>query len=117
MPNPVGRFEIATNDLKTTNKFYSELFEWPTVAAVEKKYSVVDPGEGMHGLIFKADAGVPPFITVYIEVDDVERYLTRAESLGGTVYVPATPSPVPGERCFAVFGDPEGNIMGLREKA
>lgn len=116
MTNPVGRFEIAATDLKAVREFYSNLFDWQTSSDSPTKYALVDTGDGINGLIFRADPGVPTFVTFYIEVDDVEKYLEKAEQLGGTVYVPASPSPVPGESLFAVFGDPEGNIVGLRQR-
>ena len=116
MSNPVGRFEIAANDLGTVRRFYTDLFDWKESSENREKYSIVDPGEGINGIVFRADPGVPTFVTFYVEVDDVDGYLARVEKLGGTVYLPATPSPVPGEKAFGLFGDPEGNIVGLRQR-
>ena len=116
MTDPVSRFEIAATDLKALRSFYADLFGWSTESENPGRYAVVRTGPGIPGLIFKADPGIPTFVTVYIEVDDVEAHLKRAESLGGTIYVPATESPVPGEKIFAVFGDPEGNIIGICER-
>lgn len=118
MGNPVGRFEIAATDLKSLRAFYTGLFEWEAAPSENPiRYSVLETGEGISGFIFKADSGLPTFVTFYVDVDDVEKYLRKAEELGGTVYVPATPSPIPGEKVFAVFGDPEGNIVGLRQRS
>lgn len=111
MGDRVARFEIAATDLRAVKAFYTKLFDWKTDDA--DRYAIVRTGSGTDGLIFAADPGVPTFVTFYVEVDDVERYLEKAERLGGTVYVPSTPSPVPGEREFGVFGDPEGNVVGV----
>jgi uncharacterized protein len=116
MAHPVARFEIAATDLKVVRAFYTSLFDWAVPAENPGKYAVVDPGEGVKGMIFRADAGIPTFVTFYVEVDDVDAYLVKAEKLGGTVYVPPTPSPIEGEKFFAVFGDPEGNIVGLVQR-
>ncbi|MFN2614712.1 MAG: VOC family protein [Actinomycetota bacterium] len=116
MENRVERFEIAATDLKGLKVFYEELFGWAASSDNPSRYSLVEPRDGIKGLIFKADPGVPTFVTIYVEVEDVEQQLKRAEQLGGTIYVPATQSPVPGERCFGVFGDPEGNIIGVCQR-
>jgi predicted enzyme related to lactoylglutathione lyase len=116
MGNPIGRFEIAANDLESVRSFYVDLFEWSAGSEKSQRYATLDPGEGVGGIVFRADPGVPTFVTFYVEVDDVEKYLERVEQLGGTIYVPATQSPVPGEKMFGVFGDPEGNLVGLRQK-
>ena len=111
MGNRVARFEIAATDLRSVKSFYTKLFDWK--AEGEDRYALVHTGNGTNGFIFEADPGLPTFVTFYVEVDDVDRYLDKAEQLGGTIYVPATPSPVSGEREFGVFGDPEGNLIGV----
>lgn len=112
----VARFEIAATDLKTVRAFYTNLFDWTVPAENPGRYAVIDTGDDVPGFIFRADPGIPTFVTVYIEVDDIEAYLNKAEKLGGTTYVPPTPSPIEGEKVFAVFGDPEGNLIGLVER-
>ena len=115
MTNPVARFEITATDLKGMRTFYGQLFGWDT-SNDDQRYSLVRARDGIGGLILKAEAGLPTFVTVYVEVDDVEQYLKKVEQLGGTIYVPPTESPVPGEKLFAVFGDPEDNLIGICER-
>lgn len=112
----VARWEIAASDLKTTSAFYADLFGWKTTPSENRRFHVVDTGNGIGGIIFKAEDGLPTFVTFYVEVPDVEAALERAEGLGATTYVPPTPSPVAGERFFGVFGDPEGNLVGLVQR-
>ena len=49
---------------------------------------------------------------IYMQVDDIDRYLARAQELGGTPLVP--PTDLPGDfGRFAIFADPDGNPVGL----
>jgi hypothetical protein len=116
MNHRVARWEIAATDLRSTKKFYSKLFDWSIGEENPDKFAVIRTGNGIDGLIFLADPGTPTFVTFYVEVDDCEAYLRKAETLGGTIYVPPTPSPVEGEKEFGVFGDPEGNVVGVVTK-
>lgn len=57
--------------------------------------------------------GHPPhrYVTVYVQVDDLEASLAKAGKLGGKTVVP--PQEVPGMGYFAWFQDPEGHCIGL----
>jgi predicted enzyme related to lactoylglutathione lyase len=55
--------------------------------------------------------GENPTVTFYVEVDDLQAYLKKAESLGGKTVM--EPMDVPGGPRIAVFADPEGNVIGL----
>ena len=50
-------------------------------------------------------------VTVYIEVDDLQAYLDRVETLGGKIVQGITT--IPGMVTMALFADPEGNVIGL----
>ena len=50
-------------------------------------------------------------ITLFIEVNDLQAYLDKAESLGGKTVMP--PTVIPGAVTMAMFTDPEGNTTGL----
>ena len=49
--------------------------------------------------------------TFYVEVDDPQAFLDRAEALGATTVLPATE--MPGMATFAMFDDPDGLLVGL----
>ena len=75
----------------------------------------------MYGLVDAGDQGIPGGIgsspdrrgrtTVYAEVDDLRKYLERAESLGGRTTM--QPTDVGGDTTIAVFEDPQGLPFGL----
>jgi predicted enzyme related to lactoylglutathione lyase len=51
-------------------------------------------------------------VTFYVELDDPQAYLAKAEKLGGKTVVPPTEVPEFG-LTFAFFADPEGHVVGL----
>ncbi|GAA4547371.1 hypothetical protein GCM10023175_31510 [Pseudonocardia xishanensis] len=55
--------------------------------------------------------GVPPWVTFYVGVEDLEKTLERAEGLGGRRVMGPMPVGDVGE--MAMFADPDGNVLGL----
>lgn len=116
MGDPVVHFQIGATDWARTRDFYADLFGW-TVTGDPSGYGMIDTGSGMGiiGGVMQAPPGRPPWLAVYVAVDDVQKALVRAEELGATRVV--EPRTVPGEQgAFAMFTDPDGNLIGLFEK-
>ena len=113
MSHPVVHFEIAGKDGKRLQEFYGKLFDWKVdVQAEMGNYGMVEASEGgIGGGIFQAQEGMGSFVTLYVSVDDLQAFLDRAERLGGKTVVP--PTPIPNVGAFAMFRDPEGNLLGL----
>ena len=111
MANPVIHFEIGGRDAPALQEFYRNLFEWEIDAENPMDYAFVNTGEGgLNGGIHQP-AEQPPYITVYVQVDDVQAYLDKAEALGGKTVLPLTSIPDVGQ--MAWLQDPEGNKIGL----
>src|SRR3990172_3842979 len=114
MGQPVVHFEIAGRDGKKLQEFYGKLFDWNVQVQAEMgNYGLVEAGEqgGIGGGIFQTQEGMPPYVTIYVAVDDLQAYLNKAERLGGKTIVP--PTPIPNVGAFAMVHDPEGNLVGL----
>jgi predicted enzyme related to lactoylglutathione lyase len=113
MAAPVVHFEILGKDAKKLQNFYSDLFGWKINANNPMNYGLVEAaGEGsIGGGIGSAGEGAPGHITFYVQVDDLQSYLDKAESMGGKTIVPVTE--IPNMVTFALFQDPEGNMIGL----
>lgn len=110
MPNPVVHFEIVGKDGRRLQQFYGELFGWTINADNPHGYGLVDTGSGgIGGGIGTTDG--PNWVTIYVEVPDLQATLQKAESLGGRTLMP--PTEIPGAATLAMFADPEGNIIGL----
>ena len=111
MPNPVVHFEIQSNQAEKLQKFYADAFGWHVNADNEMNYGVVDThsDHGIGGGIGPTQGG-PNRVTFYIDVDDLQAYLNKIESMGGKTIMPPTELP---QVTLALFADPEGNVVGL----
>ena len=116
MANPVTYFEIAGKDGEKLNDFYSSVFDWKTEQNPFGGAYMVAPqsDEGIPGHLFPVtdDMDFTNHVTVYVEVNDLQASLDKAESLGGKTLIP--PQDIPGNMgSFAWFIDPSGNCIGL----
>ncbi len=113
MGHPVIHFEIAGDDSRRLQEFYGNLFEWKVAADNPMGYGFVDTGDekGIKGGITRKHGEMPNYVTIYVQVADLEAHLKKAESLGGRTLLPPTSVPMGGS--FALFADPEGNVVGL----
>jgi predicted enzyme related to lactoylglutathione lyase len=115
--NPtVDWVEISCKEPEEAWKFYGKLFGWRVDA---------DPSQGdgpIHGGIdtgseFGARGGIGssrdgnPSVEVYAKVDDLAKYLERAEGLDGKIVMPAMK--VDEHTEIAMFVDPQGLTFGM----
>ena len=114
----VGWFEVTGKDGASLQTFYSSLFDWEVADAGDGSgYGLVAAGEkGIAGGIGGSQDGGDGGVTFYVEVDDLDRYLAKAEALGGKTVVPPTEIANFG-LWFAFFSDPEGHVVGLSRGA
>jgi predicted enzyme related to lactoylglutathione lyase len=111
MSNPTMWFEVAGRDREAMKAFYSQLFEWKLTEMDAMPYAVIDTGgEGIPGGIGEAPDGQPGHVTFYVQVDDIEASLAKAEQLGGKRAM--GPIEIPTGQ-IAIFSDPEGHQVGL----
>lgn len=111
MNNPVVHFEIVGRDGKNLQAFYGKVFDWSIKADNPFGYGEVKTGsKGIDGGIAKSMQGTS-YVTIYVEVDDLQKFLDRAIQNGGQIVIP--PTEIPGAVTFAQFTDPEGHLIGL----
>jgi hypothetical protein len=67
--------------------------------------------EGIQGHITALGHEPHQYVTFYIQVDNIVECLERIVKTGGRKLV--GPVPLPPNRQFAWFADPEGNMVGL----
>ena len=118
MGQPVVHFEIAGKDAEQLHRYYAELFGWEIDANNPMKYGMVSregnvnsEGVGIGGGISAGPEGYEGHVTFYVEVDDVEEALAKAESLGGTRVM--GPENIMGQVTIGLFNDPEGHLVGV----
>ena len=121
MANPVVYFEIGGRGAEGLKEFYGELFGWNidemgAASAAGSSYWFIQNEEGgIPGGIIKTDENMPPnYVMFYVQADDLQAALDKAESLGGKAVVPPTDIPG-GIGQIAVFMDPDGNVIGLHK--
>ena len=111
--HPIVHIELAADDLKTSAKFYGDIFGWKMEEMPEMNYITFDaeggPGGGFNSTV---DEGTNPGdILIYIETADIEASLAEIEAAGGKTLRPK--SEIPGIGWYALFSDPTGNRVGL----
>jgi hypothetical protein len=112
MVHNIIHFEVPADDVERAKRFYEELFGWK-IEPAQGGYNLVTVGEpGPNGGMMKRMAPGQG-ITVYINVESVDDYLKKVQSLGGSTIMPKTPVPTMGY--FAFFQDTEGNAMAIWE--
>jgi len=118
MGQPVVHFEIVGGDSAKQHAYYSELFGWEINADNPMNYGIVQregntnaEGAGIGGGISSGPDGYDGHVTFYVEVDDVEAALAKAESLGGSRVM--GPDEVMEGTLIGLFNDPEGHTIGV----
>ena len=113
---PVDWAELSCADPKKAWDFYRKLFSWKIEGG-----AAPEGGGMLHGSIDTGGAGArggigsspdgQPHVTIYASVDDLQKYLERAESLGGKTVM--QPMQVDEHTHIAVFVDPQGTTFGM----
>lgn len=128
MPTIV-HFEIPSDNLERTKKFYTDLFGWKiekmpgtdqreywTFATTTNNKGGSNNGDGeqrtVSGGMLERQMPQEP-IMIYIGVDSVTEYSNKVERLGGKVIKQKTE--VPGYGWFAICTDTENNGFALWE--
>ncbi|UCH89379.1 MAG: VOC family protein [Thermoplasmata archaeon] len=99
--------------MEKSKKFYTSVFDWKINVDPKMNYGMIDTGEEPGGGLFQAPPEIPLGVTSYILVDSIEGTLEKIQSEGGKVIKPK--SEIPGMGWFALFMDPEENVLGIYE--
>ena len=110
MGQPVVHFEIGCRDIARTQDFYAKLFDWKIQAAGPAAMIETGGAGGIAGHITALGHEPYNYVTVYVQVDDIEAYLAQAQKLGGKKVVGPIEIPTGS---FAWISDPEGTLVGL----
>ena len=114
---PVVHFELGGDDGQALEDFYTAVFGWQVNGMTMPDggvYRLVQQEpDGIGGGIFQHMEGMPPNAPgIAVAVDDLQAYLDKAVSLGGSVLMP--PNEIPGGfGTLAIFNDIAGNRISL----
>jgi len=108
----IVHIEIPAHNGKESGEFYEKLFGWHFVHDEQMNYTMWDPHDGPGGGFSQVDENTKPGdVLIYVNSDDIEADLKKAESLGGTIVYPK--SEIPNTGWFGIFKDPTGNTIAL----
>ena len=112
--NPVVHFELGCRDLAKTTAFYSGLFGWTPTSIPMASLLNTNSSEGVQGHITSLGHEPNNYVTFYVQVEDIKVSLEKIVAAGGKKII--GPIPLPDNKQFAWFSDPEGNMVGLITK-
>lgn len=109
--NGLCHVEWHVSDLERASRFFGALFGW-SFTSHSDDYLMFRSPDGIGGAFAKVDQVQPSASpTVYVLVDDIDRYLARVPELGGSVSLSKTE--IPNTGWMAILHDPDGNFIGL----
>ena len=113
MGRPVTQWQILSKNPDRLGDFYAKLFDWKIDRHNALGYRAIDTGSkrGIGGGIWPSPPEGHAFVQLFVEVDDVPRYVKEVTSLGGSVLIP--PQKLPDGDEMAIVRDPEGISFGL----
>ncbi|MEP6637555.1 MAG: VOC family protein [Acidobacteriota bacterium] len=108
--------ELATTNLETAKKFYTEMFGWKLKEskAAGMIYNEIVAGDKEAGGMYQMTAeygNAPSHWMAYVAVDDVDSKARQVSELGGKVCVP--PTDIPNVGRFCIINDPTGATISL----
>ena len=115
MGAPVVHFEFGARDAGKLGTFYRTMFDWNLTEYGPARMIDTGTKQGIMGHINQLGHEPHNYCVVYVQVEDLAASIAKAQSLGGTLKVPAME--VPGMGHFAWLADPEGNLFGLWKAA
>lgn len=109
----ICHLEIPTTDLKKSGEFYRKLFGWEIDYGWGPDYAVFNTGEGVltGGGLDRKDKIAPGNIIIYVQVNDINGMLDKAEKLGGEKV--QEKREISNVGWFGLFKDLDGNTIGL----
>lgn len=104
--------EIPAANVEAAGKFYQELFGWKLQHMAEMNYTMWEDGSGAGGGFPQvSDESPAGQVLIYIDSENIEADLKKAEKLGGKVI--HSKAEIPSTGWFGIFQDPTGNVIGL----
>jgi len=110
----ITHIDIPVTDLAAAAQFYGSLFGWQIadVPGFEGYPMWQAPNKISGGGLTQRSADFTQPRS-YVEVDSIDETLAQVTALGGTVTM--AKAPITDTSWWAVFTDPDGNVVGLYE--
>jgi predicted enzyme related to lactoylglutathione lyase len=92
--------------------FYETLFDWRSEPYGPHSARLnTEADRGIGGSITSLGHEPHNYVMLYVDLENILEYLTKAEAMGGKTVMPETN--VPGGGRFAWLSDPDGNLVAL----
>jgi uncharacterized protein len=112
MADAVVGWQVISPEPEQTSQFLVSLFGWQVNRDNLLAYRQIQAGDGgIHGGVWPAPPGAPPFVQLFVQVQDVDECITRALRLGARVIVPK--AVLPEGNAMAVLHDPLGMPLAI----
>ena len=117
MSNPVVQWQIVAQQPEKVAQFYSDLFGWRIRKDNSLGYRALEPGgnRGIPGGVWPRGEEGHNLVQLFVEVDDIDAYLQKAESLGAKTLIPR--QSLPDGDSMALLIDPAGLSVALYSPA
>lgn len=111
MPAPLCHFEFMTDNVSRCKQFFGSVLDWKFDDQQMPGYTLIGGMEPGGGIMLRPPEAPGPCFMVYFMVADIPATLKKVDAAGG--HTIKTESPIPGVGSYAVFSDPDGNVLGL----
>ena len=113
--NPVVFWELATHDMEKTVEFFREVFEWKIEFNDRLGFYIIPEttplNEALDGGVFTLKRAKLPFLTVFIQVEDIEEKARLIQEKGG--FIVDQPSEIPSGSKICLFNEPSGVTFAM----
>jgi len=113
--NPVVFWELATHDMDKTVEFFREVFEWKIEFNDRLGFYIIPEttplNEALDGGVFTLKRAKLPFLTVFIQVEDIEEKARLIHEKGG--FIVDQPSEIPSGSKICLFNEPSGVTFAM----
>lgn len=117
--NPVVFWELASHDMEKSVQFFREVFDWQIEFSDRLGFYIIPEstlsGEAVEGGIFTLKRAKLPFLTLYIQVEDIEEKARLVEEAGGQIVEP--PNELPSRTKICLFNEPSGVTFAMIQPA
>ncbi len=116
--NPIVWWELASHDAEKTADFLKKVFGWEIeYDETIKCFDFPIPKDSRNlsgGGVFTLRKAKLPFLTFYVQVENIDKKIKLIEQLGG--YILEAPFEIPSGSRICLFNEPSGVTLAMLEK-
>lgn len=113
--NPVVFWELASHDMEKSVAFFHDVFEWEIDLDDRLGYylltNTTPKDESLEGAIFTLKRAKLPFLTIYIQVEDIDAKAALIEEKGG--FIVEAPFDISPRSRICLFNEPSGVTFAM----